>query len=519
VARVRRLTPIFVLLATLLPAGVAQADPFTVINTHDSGDGSLRAAIEGTNNLFGPDTITISATGTIALETPLEPIAEDVEIAGPGAGSLTVERDPDAGAEFRIFEFGSGVDASLSGLTVTNGVASEGAGIYNDNGHLSVSGLSVENNESSETGAVAQARGGGIFSVGPLTVRETVVRDNRVSAEGAGASASAFATGGGVYVTGVLTMESSTISGNVVSSSVEDDGWATAEAGGMRIFTGETLIERSTISGNSAIADGGSTPIAKGGGIKGSLLSVLSSTIVRNAVVSPQTADGANLESGGMMGLVNSIVAEPLGGAESCSGIQASGGFNLDEDGSCEFEVEGDFAGVAAGLDPVLRMNGGPTPTHALLPGSAAIDRGKSFGATVDQRGLPRPSDFAAISNSEGGDGSDIGAFELQAPPVPGAEPARVTEVPADTAPPNTHILRGPARLGFKRLAKFRFASTEPQSHFQCKLDKKKWKACGNPFRRSVKPGKHLFKVRAIDRFGNVDPVPARFGWRVKPLS
>jgi hypothetical protein len=513
---VRRLTPIFVLLATLLPAGVAQADPFTVINTNDSGDGSLRAAIEGTNDLFGPDTITISATGTIRLVTALPTITEDVDVAGPGAGSLTIERDPDAAAEFRIFEFGPSVDASLSGLTVTNGVAIEGAGIYNGNGHLTVSGLVVENNESSDISAGALARGGGIFSVGPLNVRETVVRDNRVSAEGSGASPSAFATGGGVYVTGVLTMESSTISGNVVSSSVEGDGWATAEAGGMRIFTGETLIERSTISGNSAIAEGGSTPTARGGGIKGSLLSVLSSTIIRNAVVSPQTAEGANLESGGMMGLLNSIVAEPLGGAESCSGIQASGGFNLDEDGSCELGVEGDIAGVVAGLDPVLRMNGGPTPTHALLPGSPAIDRGKSFGSVVDQRGLPRPSDFPAISDSEGGDGSDIGAFELQAPI---AAPVRVSEVPADTTPPNTRILSGPARLGFKRLAKFRFASTEAQSSFQCKLDKKKWAGCRNPAKRTVKPGKHLFKVRAIDRFGNVDPTPARFGWRVKPLS
>jgi len=34
-----------------------------------------------------------------------------------------------------------------------------------------------------------------------------------------------------------------------------------------------------------------------------------------------------------------------------------------------------------------------------------------------------------------------------------------------------------------------------------------------------VKPGRHVFKVRAIDRFCNIDPAPARFGWRVKPLS
>ena len=54
----------------------------------------------------------------------------------------------------------------------------------------------------------------------------------------------------------------------------------------------------------------------------------------------------------------------------------------------------------------------------ALLPGSPAIDQGKSFGITTDQRGRARPYDFPAIPNAGGGDGSDIGAFEAYpAPP------------------------------------------------------------------------------------------------------
>jgi len=88
-----------------------------------------------------------------------------------------------------------------------------------------------------------------------------------------------------------------------------------------------------------------------------------------------------------------------------------------------------------------------------------------------------------------------------------------------DRTPPQTRIVSGPPRVTFKTKAKFRFASSEGESHFQCRLDKKKWHRCANPFQPSVKPGKHLFKVRAIDRFGNVDPTPARFGWRVKPIT
>src|SRR5262249_48011754 len=75
------------------------------------------------------------------------------------------------------------------------------------------------------------------------------------------------------------------------------------------------------------------------------------------------------------------------------------------------------FQGAALiGIDPLLgplTNNGGPTRTCALRAGSPAIDQGKNFGPATDQRGAPRPFDFASIANAGGGDGSDIGAFEL----------------------------------------------------------------------------------------------------------
>ena len=54
--------------------------------------------------------------------------------------------------------------------------------------------------------------------------------------------------------------------------------------------------------------------------------------------------------------------------------------------------------------------------THALISGSPAIDKGKSFGSTTDQRstGFPRLYDDPAIANAAGGDGTDIGAYESQ---------------------------------------------------------------------------------------------------------
>jgi len=62
-----------------------------------------------------------------------------------------------------------------------------------------------------------------------------------------------------------------------------------------------------------------------------------------------------------------------------------------------------------------LQLNGGQTPTHALLCGSPAIDKGKNLsGETTDQRGFPRKFDNAGLANATGGDGTDIGAFEVQ---------------------------------------------------------------------------------------------------------
>jgi parallel beta-helix repeat protein len=90
--------------------------------------------------------------------------------------------------------------------------------------------------------------------------------------------------------------------------------------------------------------------------------------------------------------------------------------------------------------------------------------------------------------------------------------------VPDDT-PPNTS-LRDDLRKVKTPLAQFRFASTEPASSFECRLDGGRFRPCGSPTTlNGLKPGKHLFEVRAIDVAANVDPTPAydRFTVKRKP--
>jgi hypothetical protein len=59
------------------------------------------------------------------------------------------------------------------------------------------------------------------------------------------------------------------------------------------------------------------------------------------------------------------------------------------------------------------------------------IDKGNAFGLSTDQRGVLRPIDFPAIPNA--GDGSDIGAVELQASDFTTTPAAAPLPAPAST--------------------------------------------------------------------------------------
>jgi hypothetical protein len=101
-------------------------------------------------------------------------------------------------------------------------------------------------------------------------------------------------------------------------------------------------------------------------------------------------------------------------------GAITSYGYNLSSDDAGGYLANtGDQVNVNPLLGP-LRDNGGPTFTHALLPGSPAIDKGNrnlfGGGYNWDQRGIPRPLDDPHLANATGGDGSDIGAFETPFP-------------------------------------------------------------------------------------------------------
>jgi hypothetical protein len=80
---------------------------------------------------------------------------------------------------------------------------------------------------------------------------------------------------------------------------------------------------------------------------------------------------------------------------------------------------------------------------------------------------------------------------------------------------PNTKLTKKPRKKTVRPRARFAFVSDHAGSTFQCKLDKKPFRPCRSPFKRRVKPGRHVFRVRAINPAGISDPTPAVFKWRV----
>ena len=117
-------------------------------------------------------------------------IASNLDLVGLGARGLTI----DAAGNCRVLFVDAGVTASISGLTVTGGLADYGGGIFNE-GTLSVASLMI-------TGNSAQF-GGGIYSQGTLSVSNSTIANN-----------SADSHGGGIYNYGRLSAANSTISGN-----------------------------------------------------------------------------------------------------------------------------------------------------------------------------------------------------------------------------------------------------------------------------------------------------------------
>ena len=330
----------------------ADATPGDSVCATTGGVCTLRAAIMEANAIgatCSPLTINITATGVINLMTALDNLNHpNLTITGPGASQLDVHRN--AASQFRIFTVNNGRTVNLSGLTVSNGEhPSQAGGILN--------------------------------SGGTLTMTDCVVSGNRAP------------QGGGLQNDGTLIMNGCTVSGNVANGSF---------GGGLIVYGTSTTLTNCTFSGNNASQIGGGVSCQATG-----LLHMTNCTVTNN------TADGLHIATNAVNAtLKNTIIAgnsTPSGTARNVLtlvGFQTGSTNNLlgaGDSGGLTNGVNGNQLNVANALLAPLANYGGTTPTHALLPGSPALNVGDNASApTTDQRGIARPQQSTV----------DIGAYE-----------------------------------------------------------------------------------------------------------
>jgi hypothetical protein len=337
------------------------------------------------------------------------------------------------------------VNSAITNNTVEGGYSpyggmSSGGGVFNDSGYVTIVNSKISNNTAEGGFSVNDSyrgRGGGVFNdSGDLTLVNSTITGNR--SEGGNGSG-----GGGIFNdSGNVTITNSAISSNTAEGSYLQGGYSgNGSGGGIFNDSGNVTITNSTISSNAAKSPSSfyqGTGNTYGGGISGKV-TVINSTISENKAEAGSPSQTVcfgkpgNSYGGGIWGsgeIFNStITGNTAKGGIGCffdDGIGVGSGIaNTDTMTITSSIVAGNadgddiYGGFTSGgnnligIDPLLsplQNNGGSTETHALLPGSPAIDAGSNpLGLLTDQRG--------AGFNRTSGSQTDIGAFEVQQPP------------------------------------------------------------------------------------------------------
>ncbi len=410
----RWLTGVSALIGALSASGTAWGATFTVNTTADTvdvlpGDGqardingntSLRAAVMEANALGSATTIHVPA-GSYVL-TITGPQVEDaslsgdldvlgnIRVYGSGASATTV----DGNQIDRVFHVFEGATLRLVDLKVTGGQqsADDGAGIENF-GTVYLTRVVV-------TGNTSQAGGGGVANVGGFFE----ALDSEISLNTSNGNGGGFWNAGLLGSTPVAILDRCLVVGNESNSN----------GGGIAAQRGDFTAVNTTISGNTAKGYGG-----------GVHCNTNDSAVLTHCTVTDNTADDeatGTTDGGGVsvingtLSIANTLIAEnrtPSVDPQNGSGYVVSLGYNLLDD-TTGMTLAGDTATVIVAPDAMigpLANNGGFTRTHALDPGSPAIDAADPNDLTdEDQRAVARPID----GDGDGEALTDIGAFEYE---------------------------------------------------------------------------------------------------------
>lgn len=413
------------------------ADTFDVLLgdlVADDPDGniSLRSAVQESNSVIGESRIelpagvfplTIAGTGDdLAITGDLD-IVDTLTIVGAGQDSTFI----DAGTLDRAFHVFPGVRLTLIDLTVRNGAADFGGGIYSTGGIVTlqdaaVIGSTASGSEFSHGGGIASDSGvvnleratvsgnssdldgGGVYLFGgTLNVTDSLIASNSAGDAGGG-----IAQLGGVFnLTGTtVELNASTVNGGGIGKhggtlSIDDsiirnntagdtDDFIEGDGGGLLIRTADVLVTDSTISGNSATDDGGGVALFDAASVQ-----FVGATVTDNSAAG--FGGGAHTESSAFT-LAESTVS-------SNSALNSGGGINS-EFGSLGIErstIHSNTAGLDGGGIDVFE--GTLALRHTTVSGNVAQQNG---GGIVNLSSAAELLNATIVNNTANGQGGGI---------------------------------------------------------------------------------------------------------------
>ena len=360
-----------------------------------TGEVTLRASVMESNASAGDDIVVLGAGvyqlsigGTFedkAARGDLD-VTGNLIIRGVSAGATII----DAGLLDRVFHVHPGVTLTLENLTIQNGFAFDGAGIFNL-GTVNLVNVNVIRN-------VAGNQGGGVFNAGTLNARNSSISENISGSRG-----------GAVNNTGAVSFLNTTLSSN----------YAVSRGGGLFNETAATAILQSvTIAVNQSGSRGG------GFNSESATATTISNSLVEanetDAVIPGSTASSSLDFAGG----VRSLGANRIQVLDSTYTSAASGGLLTND-------VFGrDAAPISLATGDLSYVEGNGVGINPLLPGSAAMDAGDNSLYPT----LPLVSQLDAVGNPRLIDGNRDGVFVVD---QGAAEFLTNTPVAIFTATPN----------------------------------------------------------------------------------
>jgi hypothetical protein len=304
----------------------------------------------------------------------------------------------DGASSFRVLNVSNSGDLTLNDVTIQNGSAPSGGGIYNG-GTVTVNNSTISGNYASSFG------GGGIFNrSGTVTVNNSTLSGNL-----------AFEFGGGIYnrFGSTMTVSNSIISGNrssgyysygsegggifnygtmTVSSSTLSYNRAGYGGGGGICNRGTMTVSSSTLSGNTAEDNGG------GGIYNNGTMTVSNSTLSGNTADGGGISDyiagfGGGIRNSGTMTVNNSTISDNYAGSTYSYGSFGGGIYNRGTMTVSSSTISGNWARNSSydydryTLGGGIANSGTVTVTNSTLSGNSAnfgggIFNGGIFGGT-----------------------------------------------------------------------------------------------------------------------------------------